>query len=225
METESQELTIKTAPVGHTFTSRELKSQCRVIFGGIAYPGKRPGFGVVLGGAGNGDIYVLDETESADLRVLIRRCATLDQRYRPQSWYGDGKNRAALRFIEELEAEHRQPGDVGTRRRRFCINSTYLLDMETPYSYLLAAIKALLAPDHRELFLKDSGVVGYLSQVKPDEIPFLEFGEYPAFEALAFAVEELQSWLRQEREPRPRNTDSYHGWRPGRKSRYARRRA
>ncbi|MBM3302184.1 MAG: hypothetical protein FJY85_19815 [Deltaproteobacteria bacterium] len=38
--------TIETAPLGYTFTDQELAAQCRVVVGGIAWPGKRPGYGV-----------------------------------------------------------------------------------------------------------------------------------------------------------------------------------
>jgi hypothetical protein len=39
---------IESADLGHPFTARELRSQCQVLIGGIAWPGKRPGFAVVV---------------------------------------------------------------------------------------------------------------------------------------------------------------------------------
>jgi hypothetical protein len=41
--------------------------------------------------------------------------------------------------------------------------------------------------------LKDSRVRDYLGQIGPDEETELELGEYPAIEALAFAVLEMRN--------------------------------
>ena len=47
----------------------------------------------------------------------------------------------------------------------------------------------------------------YLGQIRPDDIPFLEFGQYPAIEALALAVlkgreraANLEAWRRHREE-------------------------
>ena len=39
---------IESADLGHPFTGRELRSQCQILMGGIAWPGRRPGFAAVL---------------------------------------------------------------------------------------------------------------------------------------------------------------------------------
>jgi len=67
---------------------------------------------------------------------------------------------------------------------------------------MLPTLKAFLDKDRRRLFLKDSRIIPYLGEVKPDEIPFMEFGEYPAIEALTFAVHEITYWRPPERRRR-----------------------
>jgi hypothetical protein len=65
--------------------------------------------------------------------------------------------------------------------------------MEHLYPYILAQIRGLLDPDHRQLFLKDSKVANYLSGIEPGEVVNLQLGEYPAIEALAMAVLEMRN--------------------------------
>lgn len=67
-----------------------------------------------------------------------------------------------------------------------------LLEMKPLYPYILSEIKRLLKQDRRRLFLPgDSKIPAYLSGIEADEIPDLQLGDYPAIEALAFAVIEM----------------------------------
>ena len=75
--------------------------------------------------------------------------------------------------------------------------------MDEPYAYVLGQLKKLLGKDRRQLFLKDSRAVGYLGDVKPDQMCDMRWGEFPAIEALALAVtslrdDEAQGLLREE---------------------------
>ena len=65
-----------------------------------------------------------------------------------------------------------------------------------------------LREESRQLFLKASRILADLSVIVPDEVPFMEIGEYPAIEALTFAVCELKDdsrWRppREQRRQRP----------------------
>ncbi len=42
------------------------------------------------------------------------------------------------------------------------------------------------------MFLKDSKTKDYLGEIEPSEVVTLELGDYPAIEALAFAVIEMR---------------------------------
>ncbi len=62
--------------------------------------------------------------------------------------------------------------------------------------------------DGDRLFLKASKILADLGAIVPEEVPFIEIGEYPAIEALAYAVCELQDdsrWRpqREQRRERP----------------------
>jgi hypothetical protein len=182
------ETTIETAPLGHTFTDRELETQCRIIVGGIAWPGKRPGYGVILARDARefwpgGHLILLDEVESWDLGDLIRRCLALGIKHKPRHWYGDHQNAAAGRFL----LNHRTTGQL----KDFHILPSSVLDMPQAYPYMLATLKGLLHEDSRRLFLKGSKILADLGAIVPEDVPFMQIGEYPAIEALSFAVAEL----------------------------------
>ena len=142
------------------------------------------------------------------MRELIRRCGVLDFKYHITvndyrrtdlvgSWIGDFigdfKNDAAARFIQEMNDEKRK---MAGAKRYFGLSHTTMLEMERPYQYILPQIKELLNPERRRLFLKDSKVLNYLSQIEETEIASLESGEFPAIESLAYAVLGLREYIR-----------------------------
>jgi len=185
-------MNIKTTPLGQEFTQAELKQQCRVIYGGVSFPGRREGFAVVIAmdkekHRDSHDIYLLDESESFDIRELVEKCDVLDQRYEPKIWMGEFYNDAAYPYICKLSAERH-----GKKVRRFNFYRTPLLDKDHLYSYILAEVKGLLDPEKRQLFLKESKVANYLSGIEPGEVVDLRLGDFPAVEALAFAVIEMR---------------------------------
>ena len=182
---------IKESELGHTFSSAELKENFRMIYGGVSFPGKNPGFAVVLAAdkQRHSDIYMLDEYESFDMRELIYQSGVLDYRYSPSYWIGDYRNKAAEQFIEDF---NNQSG----HRRKFSLSWTPLLDMENLYSYILPQIKELCRL--KQLFIKEGKTANYLRSIQENEISELELGDYPAIEALAFAVMELRDAIEQE---------------------------
>ena len=104
----------------------------------------------------------------------------------------DNRNDAADRFITEANSELHLSEHSGRYRRHFYVCSTQMLDMQRPFQYMLPELKRLLDKDRRQLFLKDSQVTNYLSEIEPSEIAALEFGDFPAIEALACAVTEMR---------------------------------
>jgi len=198
---------LEKARLGQDLTTEELKTRYKQIYGGVAWPiGKRPGFAVIIGMAherhlDNHDIYLLDEFESSDTRELVRQCAALDCKYQPARWIGDSRNDAADRFITEANNELHVPENPRRDRRHFYVCSTRMLEMKCPYQFMLPKLKWLLDKDRRQLFLKDSQVVNYLSEIEPNEIAALEFGDFPSIEAMAFAVDEMR-WYGGQMPPR-----------------------
>jgi hypothetical protein len=189
-----------------------LLNQFKAIWGAVAWPGRRPGFAVVVGMGcarhfDSYDGYLLDEFESSDIRQLVRQCGVLDLKYgigmrRSYDgdpfgrWVGDYRNDAASRFIQEMNEEYERTRDIKMPSRNFTLNSTRILEMENPYHYVLPQIKELLDSERRQLFLKDSRVLDYMGEIRPDEIDGLTFGDFPAIEALAFAVIAMRDHVR-----------------------------
>jgi len=179
-------VTIETAKLGHTFVGNELKDQCKAIIGGIAWPGKQAGFGVILAldideHWQGGRIYLLDEVESWDLGELIRKCEALNLKYKPKFWSGDDENAAAGKFMLDRQS-----------KSRFSLIHSSVIDMEQSYSYMLTILKDLLRDDNRRLFLKAGIISGHLGTIKPEDGACLQVGDHPGIEALACAVEELK---------------------------------
>jgi hypothetical protein len=182
--------------INKDFKTNDL-SHYKQIWGGIALPGKKKGFDVVVGSK-NHDIYVLDEFESWDTHELITQCILFEYKYQPQMmWFGDGENKALKMVIHEVNAE-RQSKNKNPELivPVFSIITTKILEMDKPYTYILPELKSLLREDRRQLFLGDSTIVEYLSVIKEADMPELNFGDYPAIEALAFAVIEMRQWSR-----------------------------
>lgn len=184
---------VKNARLGEPFENKALKSCCKAVYGGVSWPGKRPGFAVVIAmdrtrRIDNHDVCLLDEFESFDIRELVRQCSVLDFKYLPDQWIGDWKNDAAQQFMQQLESENRTHG------RPLNLSWTAMFDMEQLYPYILAEIRRLLSTDRRQLFLKDSKIRGYLIEIAGGEIADLQRGDHPAIEALAFAVIEMRRW-------------------------------
>ena len=192
---------IKDAEIGYVYSEEEL-NQFKMICGGVSWPGERPGFAVVTAMDKlehfDSHIYLIDEFESFDIRELIRKCVGLDCIYRPKRWIGDVKKGGVERLIREMSKEAKLPIDTIGTRKLLSIYSTPILEINQPYQYMLTKIKELLDPDpeRRQLFLKDSKILNYLSAIEPNNIYKLEFGDYPAIEALAFAVIESKSRIR-----------------------------
>jgi len=198
---------IKTTKLNYPLSDLELTNQCKVVYGGVAWPGKQPGFAVIIAmmyekHLDSHDIYLLEEYESFDTRELVRQCGAMDARYKPAMWIGDNRNNAADKLINEMASELQSPATPvlpksrqrpWVARRSFCVFPTMMTEMNQLYSYMLPHLKRLLDPGRRVLYLKDSKVLSYLSAIEESGIADLKFGAYPAIEALAFAVIEMRS--------------------------------
>ena len=139
-----------------------------------------------------------------DMWELIKQCGVLDFKYQPEMWIGDRKNDAADHFIGELDISLRRPEKSNQEQQHFSVYSTPILDMQNPYQRIMSEIKKLVDEERRQLFLKDSKTKNYLGEIEPSEVVELQLGDYPAIEALAFAVIELREYGRQIDMPRRR---------------------
>jgi hypothetical protein len=182
---------IKTSKIGYPFSREQLSKECHLIYGGISLPGKQPGFAVVVAAdkKRHSDMYILDETESFDPMELIYQSGALDFKYLPSYWIGDFRKPEAAKFSEDF---NNQSG----HRRNFSLTWTPLLDMKSLYSYILPQIKELCRL--KQLVIKEGKIANYLRSIQENEISELGLGDWPAIEALAFAVLELRDEIKQE---------------------------
>lgn len=176
---------------------KEQDKLYRKIYGAVAWPGKRQGFAVVIGQKrerrlGGYDLVFLDEIEESDTRKLVRACGGFDYFYRPEMWLGETKNAAADKFIREMNIENKSIEKCREGQRSFKMRRSPVLDMKNAFDYIYPMLKELLEKDRRRLFLKESKLQGYMFQPQESDLATIEFGDYPAIEALAFAVLELE---------------------------------
>lgn len=215
--------TVKDRPVNSVWTMEELEQCFEVIQGGVALPGRKPGFCIVAAVRHNSrqregaEIHVLAEYESARIGDLLRQCRALGPQYdldpdRSFQWASDYEHKGALAIIDDLNAEW--DGRRKSARNYLCLAPARILDMQQgAYDFMLSRLDDCLKPDHKRLFLHRSRVAEYMPGIAPDDVPDLVFGDVPAIEALAFVVDALQEWL----ECRPtgpvgRNTSPYRNW-------------
>lgn len=194
---------LKNAELGYTHEVRWEMNRCsKAIYGGVSWPGKRPGFAVIVAmdlhrRFDSYDVCLLAEYESPDIRELVRQCDVLDYTYEPKKWIGDWKNDAADKFIRELNSEKTE------QVPKFSVNLTPMLEMENLYPYMLNELKKLLDKSRQMLFLKESLIINSL-RIDPDEdISALKLGDYPAIEALCFAVFSMKDSVRHLQTKRP----------------------
>jgi len=175
---------VKSAELGEPFENMALKNCCKAVYGGVAWPGQRPGFAVVVVMSRKKfpeghHICLLDEYESFDMRELIRHCGMLDSKYEPYRWFGDTRNDSAEEFMFEMRA------DSGFR-----LSETDLIEKEPFYDYVLGKLKELCDEKHRRLFLKDSKVRNYMAEIEQGQVAELKRGDFPPLEALIYAAVE-----------------------------------
>ena len=197
----------RTTEIGEVLDYSELRLRTITLWGGVAWPSKRPGFAVVVAmekkaHLNSHDIFLLDEYESFDTRLLVRQIGALDAKYgilrdrvyypdTINKWIGDNMNAAADRFIAEMNAQNKKT------RCRMTLSPTMMTEMNNVYSYLLPQIKDLLNVKRRRLFIKGSKIIDYLSEVEEIEIADFKIGEYPAIEALGFTIIEMRNQVKE----------------------------
>ena len=199
---------LKTADLGHSFGGRwEVAQCCKSVYGGVSWPGKRPGMAVIVAmdkakHFDSYDVSLLAEYESFSMRDLVRQLGVLDFEYNPEKWVGDNKNDAADKFVRELNVEINK-GEEFKRHKKFRLTpmTTPMLEMKHFYQFALDEIKRLLDFERRTLFLKDSKIIGYLSEIEECEVADLDLGDYPAIEALCFAVITQMDAVKRDKKP------------------------
>ncbi len=211
---------LRNLPPDYAWTREALTDTFAVIMGGVAFPGRRPGFAVVAGlchpnAKSDCEIHVLGEVESPDLGELLRACRGLGAKYRragmlrnePFRWFGNGKHVGAQDIIWRLNRES------GNQFDRLDIESTVLLDDPTPYLTMFSLLSGFTRPEQKRLYLHGCTAAHAMNELPPDELAETKLGEYPSVEALAFVVGGLREWLDyRPTGPVDRNASPYGNW-------------
>ena len=181
---------LRELPINATYDHLMPTPDRRYIYGGVAWPGKRAGFAVIVlmdekPHFDSHDVCVIAECESFSTRELVRQIGVMDDKFMPDRWIGDNRNDAADEFIRELQKD----GDRDRRRSKLMFVYTSMLEMDYFYRYALDEIKRLSQEERKMLYLKESAVEMYLLDFIDEEmITELKHGDYPAIEALTYAV-------------------------------------
>lgn len=202
---------LKEAELGYVPENRwDVNRASKAVFGGVSWPGKRSGFAVVVAMDKHRhlkgyDVCLLAEYESPSVRDLVRQAGNvLDYQYEPTRWIGDWKNDAADKFIREMNSERTK------EQQKFSPTLTPMLEMENLYPFMLDELRKLLDEKRRMLFLKESKILNYLGEFEgTEDIASFSLGEYPAIEAMCFAVFTMKDMIhnQQTRRPRPKMQD------------------
>lgn len=196
----------------------EESKKYKRIFGGIAVPGlSAAGFSVVIGETrergyrGQTKFVLLDEVERWDARELVECAGGFDYRYYCDAWLGDTKDFVLDKFIRGFNEE------LSTSKNQRHFKITYpgiLLNPDGAYRHLVPELNEMLGgstrdKDKRRLFLKEnSRLMHYMQEPQVGEAATLSFGDYPAIDALCFAVFGLKdAEKRANRRPLPMQQD------------------
>lgn len=194
----------KDRPLGYPWRTSELTECFEAVRGGVAFPGKNPGFAVVAGlrriwSDNIHEVYLLDEVECDDMGELLRQCAGLGYKYQTDrrqegfEWAGDATNTAASQISWQIAGENQQrrrPGEP-------VIVASRIVDMgPAAYPYMVSEIRRYATAAHKELYLNESKAELYLQQIQASDMAGLQLGAYPAIEAVGFVVSDLREHAR-----------------------------
>lgn len=184
-------------PLGYHWDRLDMEETYNYRFGGIGWPGKDQGFGVVIGvlekrrrsGPPWREFHVLDECESRNPKKLLCKCLDLHWRYAPTGWVTNHVDAAGDAFSEELHQDNAAAYDFHHSPARFANQHPGA----NPYSYLVnGVIEELVGGSEKRLYLKNDKAAEQLHALRKDEIPLLLPGTYPAVEAVGFALVEAR---------------------------------
>ena len=160
------------------------------VIGGIAWPGKNPGFLVVIGEDYEKDqtlqkrhYRILAEYSSLSLNDLVRRGSEFSVNFCAHPFYGDEKERWAMEHM---------------RKSGFYLNVTAapFVDDPTAFKGYMHTIRELTHPATKSLhFGSESQLPAHLAALTPGDMMStakVAFDQHPAIAALGYAVSALE---------------------------------
>jgi hypothetical protein len=180
-------------PINEVLPLQDIKNLYQVIVGGMSWPSKEPGYGVLLGlGFDEGRqvpySMVVAEYESNDIDDLIRQCCVMDIQWEPYQWIADmDRHEAAQEAIISIVRDIQKNNDLRWSGLKTC--PPMYVEHKRPYEYILPNLKRM--GKHKQLYLKDAKVQAKLDIVLAQDMAQFKWGAYPHIEALAFAALEI----------------------------------
>ncbi len=161
--------------------------QYQRIWGGLAWPGEKPGFAVVLAEELSMDpaprLFTLVEIEEENIERLITRCIELTSEFSVKEWYGRTTDNAINAYLQEYNSKA-----IDRHRSTFDI-------MDAPYSnkgqihYHVNILLEKLRPTNTRLFLhKESRLDSFLNELPAGKISTAKDTDYLAIAALGYVV-------------------------------------
>lgn len=173
----------------------EGKEEYRRIVGGLAWPGVKPGFAVVVA-EGHEDpasrlrpYYVLGEAEERGMAELFLRCLLLGMRWKISEWYGQADNIPMMTIVGRLSEQVSRRGMKGE------INIQYAPFIEKPdcFRYLTDLLYGRM--NSKTLIIGDDKLLSvYLFNLRHEERVSASPEDFPAIAALGFAVAYLEAY-------------------------------
>ena len=184
----------KLAPDGSIFY-KEKEKEYRRIVGGLAWPGVKPGFAVVVA-EGLEDptsrlrpYYVLGEAEERGMAELFLKCLLLGMRWKVEEWYGQADNIPMMTIISQLREQVSRRGMKGE------INIQYAPFIEMPDCFRYLTDLLYGRTNSKSLIIGDDKLLSvYLFNLRHEERVSASPEDFPAIAALGFAVAYLEAY-------------------------------
>ena len=162
------------------------------IVGGIAWPGEKPGFIVIVGeelypeiGGKVYNCHLLNEHEDPDVNRLIEKCIEFIKFYKVICFFGRN-DKHIIDYIYHWNMTVRKSGQP-----RFDIDYA-TNSKEGLIGYHIKILLERLNINRKSLHLSEhSKLPGYLQEISSDKICSATDAQYPAVAALGYAVTEL----------------------------------
>ena len=166
------------------------------VFGGVVFPGERPGFAVAVGEdrlpvIGNRHVYhqyLLGEVEAITHHDLLEGCIGLSNRFNVDYFFG----RMTQANENLLQLWNRQQREMG-RPEMIIYQADFRMD-DGNIEQIMAVLRDRLRADNKLLDLTpDSKLNGYFGEFPTTAIATAKDFEYPAISALGYASATLES--------------------------------
>lgn len=163
------------------YQDQRNKKKYTRIAGGIGWPGIRPGFLVVVAEEFQltpflpNMIHILEEFESDDIDVLLKRCLELNEKYLSEYWHASDKDKASMEYVSLFNREL-------TRKVRVWPAIEFGLSLNI--------VRRRMQRENETLILGEQGQLlrSYLLEIPQDAVINGKHEMYPAVSALGAVV-------------------------------------